>query len=239
MRRRDRGLRIDGEPALAFAYGITAIAIAAMLFPSSPIAWAAAAVIGALPAWWRHARALHVAELRFAPDPKRPDFASFADAFAASIADVASGAAAGRTWTLCPYCGEDGSFRTYSIEPVPANGSVEIGSVGRKVAVRPQVALRMETPVPVTVADRPVTVSLAASTRRGEIRLCAPGRRWRTRWLAPLHPIRHATMLTLMAVPPLLMAAFPDCEAFSSERVAATMAVMAVVMVRLSARKAS
>lgn len=228
MKREKKGQtgRVGGEAALAFADGIATIGVASLVFPSRPVVWAVAAALGALPAWWRHVRASRVAELRFVPDPRRPDFKSFGKAFASSIAEVASGDADRRSWTLCPYCGGDGSFRPYSVDPVPANGSVEIGPAGKKVIVRPPAALRVDAPVPVTVTDHPVTIWLMASSRRGEVRLCAHA-----------SPVRRAAFEAIIAAPVILMASFPGCGLFSPERVAAAMVTIAVVMLGFGARR--
>lgn len=211
------------------ADGVFAIGVAALLFPSSPILWAVAAVLGTIPAWMRHFSGMRVAERRFVPDPRRPDFTALAKAMASSVADMAVENAGEVEWTLCPYCGKDGRFKPYSIDMAPASGMLSVGTRKRSAECKTTVAIRPDVAMPVTVIDMPVTVSICASARRGEVFLKSP------RSLPPLFGggpsggLRREIMKVCLAIPPILMAAFPGCPLFAPERIIASIVIIAIV----------
>lgn len=214
------------------ADGVFAIGVAAILFPSSPIIWTVAAVLGTIPAWVRHFSGMRVAERRFVPDPRRPDFTALAKAMASSVADMAVEKSGEVEWTLCPYCSQDGCFRPYSIDISPASGMLSVGTRKRSAEFKTAVAIRPDIAIPVTVFDRPVSMRICASARRGEVFF----RPSASRWLSWGHDrnggLRLQTMKLGLALPPILMSAFPDCALFAPERVVAAMVVIAAVTLR-------
>ncbi len=204
--------------------------------PSRPWAGMIAAILATLPEWLNIARNRRSAKRTFAPDPLAPDFAAFTKAVLES-ADKCTTEGATVKWTLCPYCGNDGTFETYRLDLRPAKGEIAVGTDARGQCSKTDIVFRPRLPLPIEVRNAPVTLVLSPTGARRQVFIDAdrhfsmPWNRRGGNWLrddiAKLWP----TLAFAFA------AAFPDSTFSVPERLAAVVIVLVFATFTLTRRR--
>ena len=223
-----RFLRRRSSPVFtAFCDGALALSAATVIAPSRPCAGIAAAILVTLPEWLNIALNRRCGKLVFAPDPLAPDFPAFAKAFLESAAKCTTEGTSAR-WTLCPFCGNDGTFKTYRLDLRPAKGEIVVGADAQGQRAKTDIVFRPRLPLPVEVRDTPLTLVLSPAGAQRQVFIDANGKftpPWNRRdgnWLrddiAKLWP----------ALAFAIAAAFPDSAFAAPERLVA--AALALVL---------
>lgn len=233
-----RFLRRRSSPVFtAFCDGALVLSAAAVIAPSRPWAGIVAAILATLPEWLNIAWNRRSAKMAFAPDPLTPDFATFTVAFLESAAKCTTERMSVK-WTLCPFCGNDGTFKTYRLDLRPTKGEIAIGADAQGQCTKTDIVFRPRLPLPVEVRDTPLTLVLSPAGARRQVFIDAD-RKFSLLWnrrggnrlqddIAKLWP----TLAFAIA------AAFPDSAIAAPERLAAIAVVLVFATFALARKRA-
>ena len=232
-----RFLRRRTSPVFtAFCDGALALSAAAVIAPSRPWTGIAAAILATLPEWLNIAQNRRCAKMAFAPDPLAPDFSSFAATFLESAAKCATEGTSVR-WTLCPFCGNDGTFKTYRLDLRPAKGEIVVGADAQGQRAKTDIVFRPRLPLPVEVRDIPLTLVLSPAGERQQVFIDAD------RCFSPPWNRREGNMLRddLLKLWPTMalaiLAAFPNSEMAVPERLTAIVVLLVFATFALTRKR--
>ncbi len=173
--------------------------------------------------------------MAFAPDPLAPDFSAFTAAFLGSAAKCTAEGTPVK-WTLCPYCGNDGTFETYRLDLRPAKGEIAVGTDARGQCAKTDIVFRPRLPLPVEVRDTPLTLVLSPAGARRQIFIDAdrqfamPWNRRDGNWL------RDDVAKIWPALALAAYAAFPNSMAVTPERLAAIALLLVFATLRIQTK---
>ena len=211
----------------AFCDGALALSAAMVIAPYHPWSGIVAAILATLPEWLNIARDRLSAKRTFAPDPLAPDFSAFEAAFLESAAQCATEGTSVR-WTLCPFCGNDGTFKTYRLDLRPSKGEIAVGTDAHGPCAKTDIVFRPRLPVPIEVRSTPVTLVLSPTSARRQVfidanrKFALPWNRRGGNWLRDDIGKLWPTLAFAFA------AAFPDSAFAAPERLVA--AALALVL---------
>ena len=174
--------------------------------------------------------------MAFAPDPLAPDFSAFTAAFLGSAAKCTAEGTPVK-WTLCPFCGNDGTFKTYRLDLRPAKGEIAVGADAQGQCTKTDIVFRPRLPLPVEVRDTPLTLVLSPAGARRQIFIDAD-RQFAMPWnRRGGNRLRDDIAKLWPAIAFAVLAAFPNLEMAVPERLAAIVVLLVFATLALSRRR--